>query len=331
MRVLLTNDDGPPGRESPYIYEFSHYLRDALGCDVKVVIPSSQKSWIGKAFHITEIVNGVYYYPHNPVFKIPRSLSEGENEEWILLDATPATCVNVALHNLYPGQIDLVISGPNLGRNSSAAFSLSSGTVGAAMSASVSGTRSMAVSYGTVVRPIPISLHKSAHVLACRIINSLWSKWSGEGDQFKNVGLFNINIPMIPELLSSDGLRVYWTTLWRNSYGRLFTEVSQKDQQNPITLNVPEAGPDSDISRNTDQDSSVPSENKLSAHCSLSFKFAPEFNGIVNPDFQNLPVGCDAWALAQGAASVTALAASFAEVAIEGLTITIPEDRLWKL
>ena len=49
---------------------------------------------------------------------------------------TPATCANIALHNLYPGQIDLLvsnlpaphdaeltgfcqISGPNLGRNSS--------------------------------------------------------------------------------------------------------------------------------------------------------------------------------------------------------------------
>ena len=26
---------------------------------------------------------------------------------------TPATCSNIALHNLYPGMIDLVISGPN--------------------------------------------------------------------------------------------------------------------------------------------------------------------------------------------------------------------------
>ena len=26
---------------------------------------------------------------------------------------TPATCSNIALHNLYPGMIDLVVSGPN--------------------------------------------------------------------------------------------------------------------------------------------------------------------------------------------------------------------------
>lgn len=54
------------------------------GWDVKVVIPSSQKSWIGtsqisssqyhtdavraagKAYHIKDIINGRYYYPRDP-------------------------------------------------------------------------------------------------------------------------------------------------------------------------------------------------------------------------------------------------------------------------
>jgi hypothetical protein len=60
----------------------------------------------------------------------PRSLKEGELGEWILLDAvgsmcygnvgnnlirdfilqTPASCSNIALHNLFPGEIDLVVS-----------------------------------------------------------------------------------------------------------------------------------------------------------------------------------------------------------------------------
>jgi hypothetical protein len=59
------NDDGPPGPESPYIFGLYRHLTTALGeqslsCtrivsteyvgwDVKVVIPSSQKSWIGNA------------------------------------------------------------------------------------------------------------------------------------------------------------------------------------------------------------------------------------------------------------------------------------------
>jgi 5'/3'-nucleotidase SurE len=45
--------------------------------------------------------------------------------DYVLLEGTPSTCTNVALHNLYPGEIDLVISGPNFGRNTSTAFTLS--------------------------------------------------------------------------------------------------------------------------------------------------------------------------------------------------------------
>jgi len=226
--------------------------------------------------------------------------------------------VNIALHNLYPNQIQLVISGPNLGRNSSAAFALSSGTIGAAMSASLSRIPSIAVSYGTVIHPTPATFHTPAHALACRIIGDLWSKWVENETQFRDVGLFNINIPMIPRLLSSEGLPVYWTTLWRNSYGRLFEEHSNK----PIK-NVLEAGPDSD--RTSSQ--VLPDGDKSG----LVFRFAPDFQSIINPDAKLLPEGCDAWALAQGSASVTALAASFAESIIEGLTVVSTQDRLWKL
>ncbi|KAJ3797093.1 hypothetical protein GGU11DRAFT_97537 [Lentinula aff. detonsa] len=46
--VLLTNDDGPPdSKESPYIFGLYKHLTERLGWDVKVVVPSSQKSWIG--------------------------------------------------------------------------------------------------------------------------------------------------------------------------------------------------------------------------------------------------------------------------------------------
>lgn len=68
----------------------------------------------------------------------PRPLEDGEVGEWILLEGvcvypyravsvtysyfwgvkqTPATCTNIGLHNLYPDEIDLVVSGPNFGTN----------------------------------------------------------------------------------------------------------------------------------------------------------------------------------------------------------------------
>ncbi|KAJ7786336.1 hypothetical protein B0H16DRAFT_1490110 [Mycena metata] len=97
MKVLLTNDDGPPNSKvSPYIFAFYQKMRD-LGWDVKVVIPSSQKSWIGKAFHITEVTKGRYFYPTKPGAsratmvrarrpETSRPLKEGEVGEWVLLD-----------------------------------------------------------------------------------------------------------------------------------------------------------------------------------------------------------------------------------------------------
>lgn len=48
VRVLLTNDDGPPSDakgHSPFIYGFARGLVEKLGWEVKIVVPSKQRSW----------------------------------------------------------------------------------------------------------------------------------------------------------------------------------------------------------------------------------------------------------------------------------------------
>ena len=56
----------------------------------------------------------------------------------MLIVGTPSTCTNIGLHHdSGEADFDLVISGPNFGRNSSTAFTLSSGTIGAAMEAAL--------------------------------------------------------------------------------------------------------------------------------------------------------------------------------------------------
>ena len=148
-----------------------HILKPcSTGWDVKVVIPSTQKSWIGaQQGHLNpravvdfdSVRQGIPDRGHregpillsqghrcvdpgdplscgfqNPdpdgqgeTSPSPRSLREGELGEWILLDAvsslcsknlgsnltqfclqTPASCANIALHNIFPGEIDLVVS-----------------------------------------------------------------------------------------------------------------------------------------------------------------------------------------------------------------------------
>ncbi|KIJ22236.1 glycoside hydrolase family 16 protein [Paxillus involutus ATCC 200175] len=312
--VLLVNDDGPPGAESPYILGLYRHLTVDLNWDVKVVVPSSQKSWIGKAYHIAEITRGKYFYPRRPdgvqgeTSDTPRELQEDEIAEWILMDGTPATCANVALHNLYPGEIDLVISGPNFGRNTSAAFSLSSGTIGAAMDGALSRTRAIAISYGNVLHPTPVELHEPAHKLSIRIIEYLWTNWGKDpaGMRDGEVDLYNVNLPMIHKLAEPEGLQVYWTHMWRNSYARLFKAVTTVSQ---TTREIPPEGPNS-----VSGVGNIASDTSAGASRCLLFKFAPDIQALVTPDLSTVPVGTDGWAFGMGHASVTPMRACFAEV-----------------
>ncbi|KAG8219839.1 sure-like protein [Butyriboletus roseoflavus] len=277
----------------------------------------------------------------------PRQLKEHEIAEWILLDGvrspvilscnhqltsrndlkTPATCTNVALHNLYPGEIDLVvcacppylsrltinpdqISGPNFGRNTSAALSLSSGTIGAAMSAALSRTRAIAISYGNVLRPTPLSLHEPALNLSVRIVEYLWTNWGKDPDGIRDgdVDLYNVNLPMIHKLADPEGLQVYWTRIWRNSYGRLFKRVpTVQGTQREIVPDDPD--PLTGL---------ISAGSAAQADVYLAFKFAPDIEPLVNPDLSVVPVGTDGWAFGMGHASITPMRSGFAEADIRG-------------
>ena len=70
-------------------------------------------------------------------------------EEWILVDGTPASCVQIGLYHEFKdrGPVDLVLSGPNFGRNTTAVFALSSGTIGGALEGAVCGKKAIALSY----------------------------------------------------------------------------------------------------------------------------------------------------------------------------------------
>jgi len=328
-RVLLTNDDGPPDlKESPYVLGLYRHLTEELGWDVTVVLPSSQKSWIGKAYHIKDITKGLYFYPRydgkGETSIKPRPLKPGEIAQWILFDGTPATCANIALHNMFPGQIDLVISGPNLGRNTSAAFALSSGTIGAALSSSLSKIRSIAISYGTVLHPTPATFFEPAHRLGARIIHHLWDNWGEDKGGLRNgeIDLYSVNIPLVEDLLTANSLKIYSTTMWRNSYGRLFKSTSSRQYPGPGQM----VRPDSLDSTTPDNGTPKPTLDDFEE---LSFKFSPDMKDLITPLPSSLPIGTDGWAIHQGFVSVTPLRASFGEPLQED-RIDI-QERLWKI
>ncbi|KAF3358721.1 hypothetical protein VdG1_05275 [Verticillium dahliae VDG1] len=137
MHILVTNDDGPPSpHSSPYVASLVAELKKA-GHTVSVCLPHTQRSWIGKAHIIGQSVKPVYYTPSpnlygddaegtihtRPTTSDPATPGTFDaDKEWVLVDGTPA-------------------SGPNYGRNTTAVFALSSGTLGGAMEGAICGRK----------------------------------------------------------------------------------------------------------------------------------------------------------------------------------------------
>jgi 5'-nucleotidase len=125
--ILITNDDGI---DSPTLVPLARAL-ERLGT-VRVVVPSSERSWIGKAISRFDVVQVT------PTARddVPMHAVSG----------TPADCVSLGVHALFADRPDLVVSGINLGLNFGLAFLLSSGTVGGALEGWIAGVPSIAVS-----------------------------------------------------------------------------------------------------------------------------------------------------------------------------------------
>lgn len=233
MRVLVTNDDGPPDEQtSPYILNFVKTLRRLTDWEIAVAIPSQQRSWIGKAHIIGKEVDGRV-----------QTFEGTKDVEWLLLDGTPASCTSIGL--TYLGEFDLVISGPNYGRNTSAAYIMSSGTVGATLEASLCGVPGIALSYSyTVLRHPEEDITKGSEV-AVAVAKYLFAHWNPE------VQIYSVNIPLFPEL--SLKTPVKYTQILPNRFTRLFSKPDpsmHKYKWSPdydaIDRSVLESGPGSD-------------------------------------------------------------------------------------
>lgn len=186
------------------------------------MLPHQQRSWIGKAHIVGASVKPTYFRPgtlhrdDGTVHHLPRGSDGGDDEEgdeWVLIDSTPASCVQIGLYHFFQdrGPIDLVVSGPNYGRNSTALFALSSGTIGGAMEAAVCGKKSIALSYAFSSRnhdPVVIA-EASRH--SVKLIEHLHQNWD------EGVDLYTINVPLEPgvsenKILYTNMLDNRWTS-----------------------------------------------------------------------------------------------------------------------
>jgi len=189
---------------------------------VSVAIPAASRSWIGKAHLIEASLTAHFVHPdsfHDDGTWDDSYESNTENEWVVIENGTPASCTQLGLYNLFTDRppVDLVISGPNHGRNASTIYNLSSGTVGGALEAVLCGKRGIAISFGSK-DPQPADIIEAAARLAVRTVDHLWRNWD------ERVELYNINVPMRIDVetrpvLYTRTLPYYW------SRGCLYTEA----------------------------------------------------------------------------------------------------------
>ena len=123
MLILATNDDGV---HSPGLREMVHALQ-SLG-RVVVVAPDRERSAVSHALTL-----------HSPLRAVEQTPG------WWAVDGTPTDCVNLAIHGLLQERPDLVVSGINQGANLGDDLTYS-GTVAAAMEATLMGVPALAIS-----------------------------------------------------------------------------------------------------------------------------------------------------------------------------------------
>lgn len=316
MHILVVNDDGPPNvRLSPYVRPLVDELQSA-GHYVSVAIPAASRSWIGKA-HLIEAeltAHSVHPDSFNPdgtwdsSYK-PDNTNTTTQSDWIVIEnGTPASCAQLGLYNLFTDKppIDLVISGPNHGRNASTIYNLSSGTVGGALEAVFCGKRGIAISFGSK-DPQPSNIIFAAARLAVRVVGHLWRNWD------ERVELYNINIPMREDVESQPVL--YTRTLpyyW--SRGCLYAEVGgkkevEKEKMNGF-LNGVSNGDGHGHVNDLHEANGVNGVHENNVSKQRLFKWSADLSDM-KKRLQESEEGTDAHTVLNGSTSVTALRANF--------------------
>lgn len=237
MHVLLTNDDGPPDDAAcPYMKYLVDEIRRSTDWKVLIVVPNQQRSWIGKAHFAGRSVSTSYIYTRESTqtanadinkfegpFELPNSdLVSQQYQEWCLVDSTPAACTDIGIHHLrqHSEPVDLVVSGPNFGKNLGNLYILASGTVGAAMEAVTHGIKAVALSYEFRDVNHNFDTLREASRISVNLIEHLY----GELQRQDHVDLFSVNVPLIPSLQSGK-TKIKYAPILSNTWGSIYAPL----------------------------------------------------------------------------------------------------------
>lgn len=289
MHILITNDDGPPSsHSSPYVHCLVEHLK-AAGHQVSVCLPHTQRSWIGKAHIIGQTLKPLYYRPSSALHgegdqgtTHTRPSASSDIEEWVLIDGTPASCTQIGLTHLFKdkGPIDLVVSGPNYGRNTTAVFALSSGTMGAALEGAACRKKSIALSFAFFTRNHDPVIIEAACKHSVKVIEALYKQWPSDN----SVDLYSVNVPLVEgvdthKTIFTEILQNYWTD------GGCFTEVEDDASD----------GVDAEEQLRQEQEGGAPATTYKHKY----YKWAPKFTDVYKSVEDGGP-GSDGWVVQEG-------------------------------
>jgi 5'/3'-nucleotidase SurE len=176
------------------------------------MIPDRPSSWIGKMHAYGKSLKATRVCPRLYETGVWCGTEQCQGHCWWVLDGSPASCTQIGLFNMgwAASEFDIVVSGPNHGRNASTIFNLSSGTVGGALEGALCGKRAISLSFGSK-DPQLAAIIEAACSRAVDLIAMLVKNWNPE------VELYNVNIPMIKSVTDcptefSVPTRSYWKT-----------------------------------------------------------------------------------------------------------------------
>lgn len=307
MHILVTNDDGPPSpTSSPYVHSLVRELQ-RQGHLVSVCLPHAQRSWVGKAHMIGQTVKPMYYRP-SPTFdptpaaadKVQgtthaRPSADPDVEEWVLVDSTPATAAQIGLHHFFQDRpaVDLVVSGPNYGRNSTAVFALNSGTLGAALEAAVCRRRAIALSFAFFTRNHDPDIIEGASRHAVRVIQALCRQWPEDG----SIDLYTVNVPLVEGV---EARKTLFAGMLQNTWGEGYSCFHE--------VEVPGDGSDGDGDeaeeriREDEQQKPAAADEEAAKNNPVPhrhFRWAPRFNDVYK-SVEEAPPGNDGWCVKEG-------------------------------
>ncbi|MCJ1427857.1 hypothetical protein MMC29_005763 [Sticta canariensis] len=218
-------------------------------------------------------------------------------DQWMLVNGTPASCTQLGLHHLFKDlpPIDLVVSGPNFGRNATTIYNLSSGTVGGALEAALCRKKAIAISFASKDQQSSEVIAATARI-SVRLIEKLCHKWG------QDVELYNINVPMTANV---EACKILYTQALPSSWisGSLYQETKTNGLINGLS--------NGHINGSSNEQQGSLKAPLASAH--KYFKWAPQLSDI-SRCVEESPPGTDAWALSNGSISVTPLKANFSHV-----------------